>query len=105
MSQICFMALCGKHEKGYIHVGLVDVQGEQQNAPGRSFDSTVLTCTHNLCFEQKYEKIYQHFKLKINIFTAVKYGSILHRRVCIMQKNEITKITDIFLKRTHGKLS
>ena len=31
----------------------------------------VLTCSHNICFEQKYEKV-NKFQLKIDIFTAVK---------------------------------
>ena len=43
----------------------------------------VLTCNHDLCFEQKFEK-YQNFHLKIIIFTAVIYSSILHRHVCVM---------------------
>ena len=43
----------------------------------------VLTCTHNLCFEQKKEN-YHIFHLKIIVFTAVKYCSILHRRVFVM---------------------
>ena len=41
----------------------------------------VLTCTHNQCFEQKYEK---KNPLKMNIFTAVKYCCILHGRVYVM---------------------
>ena len=43
----------------------------------------VLTCTHDLCFEQKNKNI-KNFHLKINIFTAVKYCCILHGRVCVM---------------------
>ena len=48
----------------------------------------VLTCTHNLCFEQKYENS-QKIKLKIIIFTAVKNRCILHGRVFEMLKNNI----------------
>ena len=40
----------------------------------------VLTCTHNLCFEQKIRK-HQTFSLKIIIFTAVKNRHILYRNV------------------------
>ena len=46
-------------------------------------NEAVLTCTHNICFEQKYENS-KHNKLKIVIFTAVKYRCILHGRVFIM---------------------
>ena len=35
------------------------------------FSEAVLTSTHNLCFEQKYEK-YQNFYLKIFIFFGGK---------------------------------
>ena len=44
---------------------------------------TVLTCTHNICFEQKYEKVKQ-IQLKNVIFTAVKNRCILHRRFFVM---------------------
>ena len=40
-------------------------------------------CTHNICFEQKYENS-QKFQLKIVIFTAVKNRCILHGRVFVM---------------------
>ena len=42
-----------------------------------------LTCTHNLCFEQKKESI-TIFHLKIISFTSVKYYSILYGRVFVM---------------------
>ena len=45
--------------------------------------TAVLTCTHNKCFEQKYENS-QKIKLKIVIFTAVKNCCILHGRVFVM---------------------
>ena len=43
----------------------------------------VLTCTHNLCFEQKYEKS-KKLSPKIVIFTAVKNHYMLHGRVFVM---------------------
>ena len=46
-------------------------------------NEAVLTCTHNICFEQKYENIKKN-QLKIVIFTSVKYRCILHGRVFIM---------------------
>ena len=49
----------------------------------------VLTCTHNICFEQKDENS-QQFELKIVIFTVVKNRCILHGRVFVM----IVRITD-----------
>ena len=39
--------------------------------------------THNLCFEQKYEK-YQNFYLKIFIFLVVKFSIYLNRHVFLM---------------------
>ena len=41
-------------------------------------------CTHNLCFEQKYEKSKKN-QLKIVIFSAVKYRCILHGNVNVMK--------------------
>ena len=43
----------------------------------------VLTCTHNICFEQKYEKGKKN-QLKIVIFTAMKNRCILHGRAFVM---------------------
>ena len=44
----------------------------------------VLTSTHNLCFEQEYEK-YQSFYLKIFLFLGVvKISIYLNRRVFVM---------------------
>ena len=43
----------------------------------------VLTSTHNLCFEQKYENC-QKNQLKIVIFTAVKNPCMLHGHVFVM---------------------
>ena len=46
-------------------------------------NEAVVTCTHNICCEQKYENI-QNFQLKIVIFTAVKNRGILHGPVFVM---------------------
>ena len=43
----------------------------------------VLTSTHNLCFEQKYEK-YQNFLSENFIFLVVKLSVYLNRRVFVM---------------------
>ena len=48
-----------------------------------SINETVLTCTNNICFEQKYENSKKN-RLKIVIFTAVKNRCILHGRVLVM---------------------
>ena len=39
----------------------------------------VITSTHNLCFEQEYEK-HQNFYLKIFLFLVVKFSTDLNRR-------------------------
>ena len=41
-------------------------------------------CTHNQYVRAKIRKKFTIFHLKIIIFTAVKYCSILHGRVCVM---------------------
>ena len=43
----------------------------------------VLTSTHNLCFEQKYEK-YQNLLSEICHFVLVKFSVYLNRRVFVM---------------------
>ena len=40
--------------------------------------------THNLCFEQKYEKYQSFFFLKIFYFLEVKVSIYLNRRVFVM---------------------
>ena len=42
-------------------------------------------CTHNLCFEQKYDNC-QKFHLKIIIFKAVKNCNILYRCVFVTRE-------------------
>ena len=44
----------------------------------------VLTGTHNLGFEQKYEKYQNFFYLKIFIFWVVKFSVYFNRRVFVM---------------------
>ena len=44
----------------------------------------VLTSTHNLCFEQKYEK-YQYFSSENFHFLVVKFSIYLDRRVYVMK--------------------
>ena len=47
------------------------------------FAEAVLTSTHNLCFEQKYEK-YKNFYLEIFLFLVVKFSIYLNRHVFVM---------------------
>ena len=44
----------------------------------------VLTCTHNLCFVQKYEK-YQNFLSENFHFLLIKFSVYLNRRVLVMR--------------------
>ena len=44
-------------------------------------------CTHNLCFEQKYEK-YQNFLSEHFHFLVVKFSVYLNRHVFIMANSE-----------------
>ena len=46
----------------------------------------VPTCTHNLCFEQKYENS-QKIQSKIVIFTAVKNRCMFHGHVFVMRSH------------------
>ena len=45
--------------------------------------ASVLTSTHNLCFEQKYEK-YQNFLIENFHFFVVKFSVYLNRHVFVM---------------------
>ena len=47
-------------------------------------------CTHNLCFEQKYEK-YQNVLSENFHFLVVKFSVYLHRRGFVMMSTNITK--------------
>ena len=53
--------------------------------------------THNLCFEQKYEK-YQNFYLKTFSFLVVKFSIYLNRRIFILLS------TDNLYMYVHGEL-
>ena len=53
--------------------------GARQNRLTKS----VLTCTHNLCFEQNM-KLGKTNKLKIVIFTVVKNRCMMHGRVYVI---------------------
>ena len=50
----------------------------------------VLTSTHNICFEQKYEK-YQNFLSENFHFLVVKISVYLNRHVFVMIKNTCQK--------------
>ena len=50
---------------------------------------SVLTSTHNLCFEQKYEN-YQSFLSENFQFLGVKFSIYLNRRVCVINRQEDT---------------
>ena len=62
--------------------------------------------THNLCFDQKYEK-YQNFYLKIVIFWWLKCSVYLNRRVFVMKTNVAgaywNYLTDAILSSTHNR--
>ena len=53
-----------------------------------------LTSTHNLCFEQKYEK-YQKFLSENFHFLVVKFSVLLNRRVFVMFSHVQTKMYEI----------
>ena len=53
--------------------------GTRQNRPGKA----VLTSTHNLCFEQEYEKISEFLSENVQ-FLEVKFSIYLNRRVFVM---------------------
>ena len=52
---------------------------------------TASTCTHNICFEQKYENRKTN-QLKTVIFTAVNSPCMFHGRVFVMNLPGITHI-------------
>ena len=49
----------------------------------------ILTCTHSICFEQKYENSKKN-QPKIVIFIAVKNRCLLHGRVFVMERQHAT---------------
>ena len=54
--------------------------GTRKNRLGEA----VLTSTHNLCFEQKYEKYQRLFIWKFSVF-EVKFSTYLNRHVFVMR--------------------
>ena len=64
-------------------------------------NEAVLTSTHNICFGQKYENSKKKIRLKIVIFTAVKYCSILHGHVFIMTGVNYSNTHMSFRPNTH----
>ena len=60
-----FSYFCSKHRLGY------------------SLEPPHLTSTHNLCFEQKYEK-YRRFLSENFQFLEMKFSMYLNRRVFVM---------------------
>ena len=48
----------------------------------------VLTSTHNLCFEQEYEKYQNFFYQKSFILLGVKFSVYLNRHVFVMGQSE-----------------
>ena len=53
-------------------------------------NEAVLTSTHNLCFEQKYEK-YQNLSSENFHFLVVKFSVYLNRHVFVMKMLGLTK--------------
>ena len=51
-------------------------------------NEAVLTCTHDLCFEEKIRKNIKLFPMKIISFTTFKNRCILHRHVCVMDTSD-----------------
>ena len=56
------------------------------------FVEAVLTSTHNLCFEQKYEK-YQDFLSENFQFFMVKFSEYLNRQVFVMNSRSEAEIS------------
>ena len=65
----------------------------------------MLTCTHNICSEQKYENSQQKNQLKNVIFTAVKNRSILHGRVFVMKSTTTPSQPDLLQNETRTGVS
>ena len=58
--------------------------------PRRGGAEAVLTSTHSLCFEQKYEK-YQYFSSENFHFVVVKFSVYLNRHIFVMIRNKTGK--------------
>ena len=59
--------------------------------------------THNLCFEQKYEK-YQNFLFENFQFLVVKFSLYLNRRVFVMVSCESSAQQSIRIKRVFQRI-
>ena len=57
--------------------------------------------THNLCFEQKYEK-YQKFYLKFFISLVVKFSAYLNRHVFVMSRSVLGGLKKKVNRITHS---
>ena len=49
-------------------------------------------CTHNLCFEQKYEK-YQIFLSENFMFSEIKFSIYLNRRIFVIKIKEFAPLS------------
>ena len=56
---------------------------------GFSLAEAVLTCTHNLCFEQTFKKYKEKNLMKFSIFAAEKNLCILHGQIFVMFKSSL----------------
>ena len=71
---------------------------------GYSLEPPRLTCTHNLCFEQKYEK-YHNFLSENNRFLDVKFCIYLNRRVFVMEHSIFIRADRLRIPRQAGIFS
>ena len=82
---ICHMLLILKYTVQLVIPNFcIKFQNPSHSSSREIFDGfleAVLACTHNLCSKEK------KFNLKIIILTAVKYCSILHGRVFVMESD------------------
>ena len=68
---------------------------------GTHLTKVVLTSTHNLCFEQKYEK-YQNFFTENFHFLVVKFSVYLNRHVFVIIRNYY-KMLSVEIFTQHAK--
>ena len=60
----------------------------------------VLTSTHNLCFEQKYEKYQIFLSENFHFFLMVKFSVYLNRRVFVMIKASMHHMRLLYMSPT-----
>ena len=71
--------------EGYSLVNTAYVEPVDQHIHTFPFlGKAVLTGTHNLCFEQKYEKYHNFYLKTFSLFLVVKFSIYLNRRVFLM---------------------